>query len=52
MFVSRKRTTPIIGTTNVEHLEEAVAALDISLSDSDITYLEEPYQPVPVSGHA
>ncbi len=45
-------TTPIIGTTSVEHLEEAVAALDISLSDSDITYLEEPYQPVPVSGHA
>ena len=43
--------TPIIGTSSIEHLEDAVAALDIKLSDSDIEYLEEPYQPVPVSGH-
>jgi aryl-alcohol dehydrogenase-like predicted oxidoreductase len=42
---------PIVGTTSVEHLEEAVAALEIDLSDSDVDYLEEPYEPVPVSGH-
>jgi aryl-alcohol dehydrogenase-like predicted oxidoreductase len=42
---------PIVGTTSVEHLEQAVEALDISLSESDIEYLEEPYEPVPVSGH-
>ncbi len=42
---------PIVGTTSVEHLEQAVAALDISLSDSDMEYLEEPYEPAPVSGH-
>ncbi|MFB6205462.1 MAG: aldo/keto reductase [Haloglomus sp.] len=42
---------PIIGTSSIEHLEEAVAALDISLTDSDIDHLEEPYEPVPVSGH-
>jgi aryl-alcohol dehydrogenase-like predicted oxidoreductase len=42
---------PIVGTTSVEHLEAAVEALDISLSDSDVEFLEEPYQPVPVSGH-
>jgi len=42
---------PIVGTTSVEHLEQAVEALDISLSSSDIDYLEEPYEPVPVSGH-
>ncbi len=42
---------PIVGTTSVEHLEQAVEALDIDLSDSDIEYLEEPYEPVPVSGH-
>lgn len=39
-------TTPIIGTTSVEHLQEAVEAFDISLSGSDIEYLEEPYEPV------
>ncbi|PSQ24642.1 aldo/keto reductase [Halobacteriales archaeon QS_9_67_15] len=42
---------PIVGTTSIEHLEQAVAALDISLSDSDTEYLEEPSEPVPVSGH-
>ena len=42
---------PIIGTTSVEHLEDAVEALDISLSESDIEYLEEPYSPVEINGH-
>ncbi|MFC6753316.1 aldo/keto reductase [Halorubrum tibetense] len=42
---------PIVGTTSVEHLEDAVEALDIDLSDSDIEWLEEPYEPVRVSGH-
>jgi aryl-alcohol dehydrogenase-like predicted oxidoreductase len=42
---------PIVGTTSVEHLEQAVAALDLSLSDSDVEWLEEPYEPVRVSGH-
>jgi aryl-alcohol dehydrogenase-like predicted oxidoreductase len=42
---------PIVGTSSIEHLEDAVEALDIKLSDSDIDYLEEPYQPVRVSGH-
>jgi len=42
---------PIVGTTSVEHLEDAVEALEISLSASDVAYLEEPYEPVPVSGH-
>ncbi|XVH31121.1 aldo/keto reductase [Haloferacaceae archaeon DSL9] len=44
-------TAPIVGTTSIEHLEDAVEALDISLSDGDIDYLEEPYTPVRVSGH-
>jgi len=42
---------PIVGTTSVEHLEDAVAALEIDLSESDVDYLEEPYEPVRVSGH-
>ncbi|PSP52633.1 aldo/keto reductase, partial [Halobacteriales archaeon QH_3_68_24] len=41
---------PIVGTSSIEHLEEAVEALDVSLSDSDVEYLEEPYPPVPVFG--
>ena len=42
---------PIVGTTSVEHLEEAVEALEIDLSNSDLEYLEEPYEPVRVLGH-
>ncbi|WP_458187628.1 aldo/keto reductase [Haladaptatus sp. NG-WS-4] len=42
---------PIVGTTSVEHLEDAVEALDIDLSSGDMAYLEEPYEPVRVSGH-
>jgi aryl-alcohol dehydrogenase-like predicted oxidoreductase len=43
---------PIVGTTSVEHLEDAVEALEIDLSASDQEYLEEPYEPVAVSGHS
>jgi len=42
---------PIVGASKVEHLEDAVEALEVTLSDSDIEYLEAPYEPVPVSGH-
>jgi aryl-alcohol dehydrogenase-like predicted oxidoreductase len=41
---------PIVGTSSIEHLEEAVEALEVSLSTSDVEYLEEPYHPVPVFG--
>jgi aryl-alcohol dehydrogenase-like predicted oxidoreductase len=43
--------SPIIGTSNPDHVEEAVEALSIRLSDREITYLEEPYRPKPVTGH-
>jgi aryl-alcohol dehydrogenase (NADP+) len=44
-------TAPIIGASKTHHLPEAVAALDIKLSDEEIKYLEEPYQPHPVLEH-
>ncbi|WP_225335621.1 aldo/keto reductase [Halomicrobium urmianum] len=42
---------PIVGTTSVEHLEQAVEALEVDLSASDVAYLEEPYEPQPIIGH-
>lgn len=45
-------TAPIIGATKMEHLLDAVAALDIRLSPDDIGQLEEPYQPHRVLGHS
>lgn len=44
--------SPIVGATKMEHLEQAIAALDIKLSDDEIKRLEEPYKPHPVLGHA
>jgi len=38
-------TAPIVGTTNVRHIEEAVSALDIKLDDATIKRLEAPYVP-------
>ena len=39
---------PVIGTTSVAHLEEAVEAVEVDLDDSDVEYLEEAYEPVRV----
>ncbi len=44
-------TAPIIGSSKMAHLEDAVNALAIELSDTEIAYLEEPYQPHPILGH-
>lgn len=42
---------PIIGASKMPHLEQAVAALEIELSEDEMGYLEEPYEPHPVLGH-
>jgi aryl-alcohol dehydrogenase (NADP+) len=44
-------TSPILGATKLGHLEEAVAALDLKLSDEERAELEEPYKPHRVLGH-
>ena len=45
-------TAPIVGATKLEHLEDALAAVELSLGEEDIAALEEPYVPHPVSGIA
>lgn len=44
-------TAPIIGASKLHQLEEAVAAVDIELSEEELSMLEQPYQPHPVLGH-
>ena len=44
-------TSPIVGPTKLEHVDEAAAAVDIKLSDDDMHRLEEPYKPHRVIGH-
>ena len=43
-------TAPIIGATKPQHLDDAVAALSLTLSESEIKALEEPYVPHPIVG--
>ena len=42
--------SPIIGATKAGYLDDAVGALDVKLSDEDISYLEEMYVPHPIVG--
>ena len=43
-------TAPIVGASKPNHLEDAVAAVSLKLSDEEIARLEEPYVPHPVVG--
>ncbi|SDO52896.1 aryl-alcohol dehydrogenase (NADP+) [Nakamurella panacisegetis] len=43
-------SAPIVGATKIQHLTDAVAAVDVSLSDDEIARLEEPYVPHAVAG--
>jgi 1-deoxyxylulose-5-phosphate synthase len=44
-------TAPIVGATKLEHLEDALAAAELTLSDDVVARLQEPYLPHPVIGH-
>jgi len=50
-WLIHKDIVPIIGTTNPDHVEEAVNALNVKLSENETKYLEEPYLPKPITGH-
>jgi aryl-alcohol dehydrogenase-like predicted oxidoreductase len=52
LFSKSVVTAPIIGASKPGHLEDAVGALSIKLSQEEIKRLEEPYQPHPILGHS
>jgi 1-deoxyxylulose-5-phosphate synthase len=43
-------TSPIVGVTKPSHLSDAIAAVDVSLDDDEVAYLDEPYVPHAVAG--
>jgi aryl-alcohol dehydrogenase-like predicted oxidoreductase len=43
-------TAPIVGASKPNHLEDAVAAISLKLSDEEVRQLEEAYLPHPVVG--
>jgi aryl-alcohol dehydrogenase-like predicted oxidoreductase len=44
-------SAPIVGATKLGHLQDAVAAVDVTLTDDEVTRLEAPYKPHPILGH-
>jgi aryl-alcohol dehydrogenase-like predicted oxidoreductase len=45
-------TAPIVGASKLGHIDAAVSALDVVLSDDEVKRLEAPYAPKPVLDHA
>ena len=45
-----KSTSPIVGATKLSHVEGAAKAVDLKLTDEEITYLEELYVPHALAG--
>ena len=45
-------TAPAVGATRIGHLEDALAAVDLTLSEDEVARLEKPYRPHPVRGHS
>ena len=43
-------SSPIIGATKAQYLDDATKALDLTLTEEDISYLEELYVPHPIVG--
>src|SRR6201996_2341536 len=44
-------TAPIVGVTKSQHLSDAIAAVDLELSDQNTPAPEQPSQPHPIAGH-
>ena len=44
--------SPIIGSSKEAHLDQALAVLDVKLTEEEVQRLEELYQPHPVLGHS
>jgi aryl-alcohol dehydrogenase (NADP+) len=51
LLSKRAVTAPIIGATKMNHLDDAVAALELKLTSEEIKALESPYRPHEVKGH-
>ena len=44
-------TSPIVGASKLQHLDDAMKALEVALDAETVKYLEEPYRPKAVAAH-
>ena len=45
-----KATAPVVGATKLHHIEGAAKAVELELTDDEVSYLEEPYVPHALAG--
>ncbi|KAK0475029.1 aryl-alcohol dehydrogenase [Armillaria luteobubalina] len=41
-------SAPIVGTTSVANLKDLIGAIEVTLTEEEVRYLEEPYKPLPI----
>lgn len=51
-WINKRVSSPIIGFSSVERMDEALAARGKELSEEEEKYLEELYEPTRISGHS
>lgn len=49
-WLMSKVASPVVGATKLKHVDTAVLATELELSEEEKQYLEEPYQPHPLVG--
>lgn len=50
-WINKRISSPIVGFSSVERMDEALEARGKSLSEEEEKYLEELYVPKPIMGH-
>lgn len=45
-------SAPIVGTTSLDNLRDIIEGVFVELTEEEIKYLEEPYKPTTLHGHA
>lgn len=51
-WINKRVSSPIIGFSSVERMDEALEARGKELSEDEEKYLEELYEPVRITGHS
>jgi aryl-alcohol dehydrogenase-like predicted oxidoreductase len=51
-WIMGRVSSPIVGITSVERLDEAIGAVDVELSEEEVKWLEELYEPKAIKGHS
>ena len=51
-WINKRVSSPIIGFSSIERLDESLAAQGKTLTDEEEKYLEELYEPKAIGGHS